>query len=88
MRELVVRLELGVTDGWLLGGPGATVRDVEVRWIEALVHVPLAVDGTTPGSGFTEIVLHDAHVFAVDRPRGLSVPMVLRRSVLPRSMGL
>ena len=69
VRELLVRLELGVTDGWLLGGPGATVRDVEVRWIEALVHVPLAVDGTTPESGFTEIVLHDAHVFAVDRPR-------------------
>ena len=69
VRELVVRLELGVTDGWLLGGPGATARDVEVRWIEALVHVPLAVDGTTPESGFTEIVLHDAHVFAVDRPR-------------------
>ena len=69
VRELLVRLELGVTDGWLLGGPGATVRDVEVRWIEVLVHVPLAVDGTTPESGFTEIVLHDAHVFAVDRPR-------------------
>ena len=69
VRELLVRLELGVTDGWLLGGPGATVRDVEVRWIEALVHVPLAVDGTTPESGFTEIVLHDVHVFAVDRPR-------------------
>ncbi len=69
VRELVVRLELGVTDGWLLGGPGATTRDVEVRWIEAVVHVPLADDGSTPESGFTEVILHDAHVFAVDRPR-------------------
>ena len=64
VRELVVALDFGVTDGWLIGGPGASTRDVEVRWAQARVHVPISVGSVPPPPGYTEIVLHDAKVFA------------------------
>lgn len=62
LREVVTRLEFGVTDGWLVGGPGAAQRDLEVRWVDALVHVPL--DGRP---GWTQLVLHEARAYAAFR---------------------
>ena len=64
LREVVTRLEFGVTDGWLVGGPGAAQRDLEVRWVDALVHVPL--DGRP---GWTQLVLHEARAYAAFRER-------------------
>ncbi len=63
-RGLVVAVHLGVTDGWLVGGPGAVNPDLQVRWLSARVEVPL--DGR---DGRTELTLHDARAFSVDRER-------------------
>jgi hypothetical protein len=54
-RSLMLDLHLGVHDGWLLGGPGASQRDNEVRWMS--VHLDIPFD-STPGSA--EFVLHEA----------------------------
>ena len=64
LREVVTRLEFGITDGWLVGGPGAAQRDLKVRWVDALVHVPL--DGRP---GWTQLVLHEARAYAAFRER-------------------
>ena len=64
LREVVATLRFGVTDGWLVGGPGATQSDLEMRWLEARIHVPL--DGRT---GSSELVLHEARAFTAYRER-------------------
>lgn len=64
LREVITRLEFGVTDGWLVGGPGAAQRDLEVRWVDALVHIPL--DGRP---GWTQLVLHEARAYTAFRER-------------------
>lgn len=64
LREVVATLRLGVTDGWLVGGPGATQGDLELRWLDVRVHVPL--DGR---AGSAELVLHDARAFTAYRER-------------------
>lgn len=63
-RILTTAVRLAVTDGWLLGGPGAAQRDLEVRWIEVVLHVPL--DGT---DATCELVLHEAHAYTASRER-------------------
>ena len=63
-REVVATLRLAVEDGWLVGGPGAAQHDLELRWLEARVHVPLA-----GGTGYTELVLHEARAFTASRER-------------------
>ncbi|NYG07821.1 hypothetical protein BJ986_002308 [Phycicoccus badiiscoriae] len=63
LREVVLDVHLGVTDGWLVGGPGAAQQDLAVRWVEARVTIPLG----GVGDGATEIVLHEARAFAAYR---------------------
>ncbi|GAA3601684.1 hypothetical protein GCM10022199_01540 [Marihabitans asiaticum] len=69
---LDMQLDLGITDGWMVGGPGADSRDLEVRWAEIHVLIPLAGG---PGSGY--LVLHDATAFGVTRTRWLVTPEAL-----------
>jgi large repetitive protein len=64
VRGVVVDVHLGVTDGWLVGGPGSGSTVGELRWMSARIDVPL--DGR-PGE--TELVLHEALGFGVDRER-------------------
>ncbi|WP_256841170.1 DUF6603 domain-containing protein [Ornithinimicrobium cryptoxanthini] len=63
-RVLTTAIRLAVTDGWLLGGPGATQRDLEVRWVEIALRDPL--DGSEPTC---ELVLHEAHAYTASRER-------------------
>ena len=63
-RAVTVHLELGVTDGWLIGGPSPEPGDVDVRWMAA--HVTLPFDGS---AGETEIVLHEASGLGAFRER-------------------
>ena len=47
-RDLTVRLRLAVADSWLVGGPGAGQQDLEARWVEVRLHLPLdGGDGRT-----------------------------------------
>ncbi len=62
MNEVLLDVHLGVTDGWLVGGPGAGQQDLSVRWLEARVHLPLS-----GGDGRTELVLHEARAFTAYR---------------------
>lgn len=62
LREVTVTLSLAVTDGWLVGGPGAAQHDLECRWVEVEVHVPL--EG---GVGHTVVTLHEARVHTAYR---------------------
>lgn len=64
LREVVLDVHLGITDGWLVGGPGAAQQDLAVRWVEARVTIPLGEGG---GDGTTELVLHEARAFAAYR---------------------
>jgi len=64
VRSVVATLRLGVADGWLVGGPGAAQHDLETRWMEVRVTIPL--DGT---AGDAEVVLHDATAFTAARER-------------------
>ncbi|MEO7421051.1 MAG: DUF6603 domain-containing protein [Ornithinibacter sp.] len=64
LREVVLDVHLGITDGWLVGGPGAAQQDLAVRWVQARVTIPLGEGG---GDGGTEIVLHEARAFAAYR---------------------
>ncbi len=64
VRSVVVDLHLGVTDGWLAGGPGSDGTVGEVRWMSARVEVPL---DDRPGDA--ELVLHEAHGLGVERER-------------------
>jgi hypothetical protein len=66
VRSVIATLRLGVADGWLVGGPGAAQHDLETRWMEVRVTVPL--DGT---AGDAELVLHDATAFTATRERWL-----------------
>ncbi|HHU10691.1 MAG TPA: hypothetical protein GXZ60_11855 [Intrasporangiaceae bacterium] len=61
---LTVALRFGVTDGWLVGGPGAARRDIEVRWMEVLLHLPL-----TGADATCELVLHEARAYQAYRER-------------------
>lgn len=72
-RVLHLDVRFGVTDGWLVGGPGAASDDLELRWLSARVSVPL---GSPTGGGPADvgdaaavIVLHDARAFAAKRER-------------------
>jgi len=67
-RQLIVDLQFGVHDGWLIGGPGAEQRDIEVRWISARLYLPL--QGSTRISG-ARITLHEANCFGVRKERWL-----------------
>ena len=69
LREVAMTLRFGVTDGWLVGGPGATDHDLEVRWAELDLRLPL--DG---GEGSAEFVLHDARAYAAHRERWVVRP--------------
>lgn len=62
LREVVVDVHLGVTDGWLVGGPGAGQSQLEVRWVEATAHIPLG-----GGDGTTQLVLHEARAYTAYR---------------------
>lgn len=64
LREVVVDLRIAVTDGWLVGGPGASQHDLECRWLDVAVHVPL--DGA---AGSAVLTLHEAHAYAASRER-------------------
>ena len=64
LREVLLDVRLGVTDGWLVGGPGADQQDLAVRWVQAQVTIPLGEGG---GDGTTEIVLHEARAFGAYR---------------------
>ncbi|HEY3004484.1 MAG TPA: hypothetical protein VGJ44_19210, partial [Kribbellaceae bacterium] len=64
LREVVATLRFGVTDGWLVGGPGASQNDLELRWLETRVHIPLA-----GGTGSSKLVLHEARAFTAYRER-------------------
>ena len=64
LREVLLDIRLGVTDGWLVGGPGADQQDLAVRWVEARLALPL---GEADGDGTTEIVLHEARAFGAYR---------------------
>jgi len=62
LREVTVTFDVAVTDGWLVGGPGARQHDLECRWAAVTVHVPL--DGT---AGRTEMTLHEARAHTAYR---------------------
>ena len=62
LREVTVTFSVAVTDGWLVGGPGALQHDLECRWAAFTVHVPL--DGT---AGRTEVTLHEARAHTAYR---------------------
>lgn len=64
VRSVIVDVHLGVHDGWLVGGPGATGSSADLRWMSARVVVPL--DGSV---GDCELVLHEARGLGVDRER-------------------
>ena len=63
-RGVTIHLELGVTDGWLIGGPSPEPGDVDVRWMAANVTIPF--DGT-PGD--SELVLYEATGLGAFRER-------------------
>ena len=63
-RGVTVHFELGVTDGWLIGGPSPEPGDVDVRWMAANITVPF--DGT-PGD--SELVLYEATGLGAFRER-------------------
>ncbi|GLC24866.1 DUF6603 domain-containing protein [Roseisolibacter agri] len=67
VRGIGVEVHLGVHDGWLVGGPGALQRDVDVRWMSA--HVRLPLDGRPAGNDDVELVLHEARAFGAYRER-------------------
>ncbi len=73
-RAVHVHLEVRRAGGWLVGGPDpgrgpGPRRDQEVRWIEANVRVPLG-----GGEASTEVVLHEARIFAIERERWIVRP--------------
>lgn len=63
-RTLTLDLRLAVSDSWLVGGPGASQNDLEVRWVD--VRLTLPFDGTP---GHTELVLHEARAHTAYRER-------------------
>jgi len=65
-QRLRLDLHFGVTDGWLVGGPGALQNDIEVRWVSACIELPLTTS-TRPSE--VELVLHEANCFGVRRER-------------------
>ena len=63
-RSVTVHVELGLVDGWLVGGPSPEPSDVNVRWMSANVTVPF--DGS---AGDTEFVLYEAMGLGAYRER-------------------
>lgn len=63
-RGVTVRMELGITDGWLIGGPSPEPGDVDLRRMS--VHVTVPFDGS---AGETELVLHEASGLGAFRER-------------------
>jgi large repetitive protein len=68
-RRLIIDVRFGVTDGWLVGGPGATSDELELRWMSARVAVPLGSGPPDPADIEAELVLHDARGFDAVRQR-------------------
>ena len=64
LREAVVDVRVAVPDGWIVGGPGASQHDLECRWLDVAVHVPL--DGS---SGSAVLTLHEARAYTAYRER-------------------
>ncbi len=65
-RNLILDLQFGIHDGWLVGGPGAAQNDVETRWISARLTLPM---GNSPGAAAAEFSLHEAGCFGVKQER-------------------
>jgi hypothetical protein len=63
-RSVIVDLRLGVHDGWLVGGPGATQSDLQLRWMDVRVTIPL--DDRPAGAVLT---FHEATTYGVFRER-------------------
>lgn len=63
-RQVILDLHFGVQDGWLVGGPGASQNDIEVRWVSARLYLPLAGSARVSGA---RVVLHEANCFGVRR---------------------
>ncbi|MDH4278169.1 MAG: hypothetical protein OEW83_08820, partial [Acidimicrobiia bacterium] len=63
-QDLILTFHLGLTDGWLVGGPTAASTDIEVRWVELRVTLPL-----DDRPSHTTVVLHEARCFDVFRER-------------------
>jgi len=64
-QQLHLRLNFGVHDGWLIGGPGSD-SPIEARWMSVDVKIPIN-DPTRSGS--TEIIFHEANCVGVKRDR-------------------
>lgn len=65
-QQLILDLQFGVTDGWLIGGPDALQNDVEARWLSVRLYLPLSGSSTDPKARFT---FHEASCFGVKRER-------------------
>jgi hypothetical protein len=64
VRGVIVDVHLGVTDGWLVGGPGSANADGDLRFMSARIDV--ALDGRI---GDAELVLHEATALGVTQER-------------------
>lgn len=65
-QQLILDLRFGVTDGWLIGGPGAAQQDIEARWMEVRLYLPMSGSATISDARFT---FHEASCFGVQRER-------------------
>jgi large repetitive protein len=70
-RAVQVHLELSRINGWLVGGPDparvpGSRHDIDLRWLEADVTVPIAGSSTRATAS---IVLHEPRVFGLSKPR-------------------
>ncbi len=63
-QDLILTVHIGLTDRWLVGGPTATNTDIEVRWVELRITLPL-----DDRPSHTSVVLHEARCFDVFRER-------------------
>ncbi len=74
-RVLDLHLEVRREGGWLAGGPGVGLGTgprppQEVRWVEANLRIPF---GDAAGAS-AEIVLHEPHIFGINRERWIVRP--------------
>ncbi len=68
-RRLIIDVHFGITDGWLVGGPGAASDEFELRWMQARVAVPLGDGPVQPADVECRLVLHEAKGFDAFRQR-------------------
>lgn len=64
-RVIHLEIQLGVEDGWLIGGPGAASAEFALRRMSAHVSLPCGASAV----GATRLVLHEATAFGVFRER-------------------